>query len=72
MSDDPKDPWYGKELEGPRPRRFAGDTVPKNEAQIDHIVPRIGPDGKPLGTNAYGNARVISAEYNNQSRNKKK
>jgi hypothetical protein len=71
MSDDPNDSWFGKELQGPGPRRFAGDTVPPNEAQIDHIVPRIGPDGKLLGTNSYSNARVISAEYNNFLRNKK-
>ena len=70
-SDDPLDPWYGKELKGPGLRRDAGDIVPPNEAQIDHIVPRIGPDGKPLGTNAYSNARVISSEYNNFLRNKK-
>jgi hypothetical protein len=71
MSDDPNDPWYGKELQAPGARRYAGDAVPPNEAQIDHIVPKIGLDGKPLGTNAYSNARVISAEYNNFLRNKK-
>lgn len=71
ISDDPNDPWFGKELQGPGPRRFGGDTVPPNEAQIDHIIPRTGPDGKPLGTNDYSNARVISAEYNNFLRNKK-
>jgi RHS repeat-associated protein len=70
ISDDPNDPWYGKELQGPGPRRFAGDKVPNNEAQVDHIVPRIGPDGKPLGTNDYSNARVISAEYNRILSNK--
>ncbi len=39
MSDDPNDPWFGKELKGPGPRRYAGDTVPPNEAKVDHIIP---------------------------------
>lgn len=75
VSDVPGDPWFGKELvepaKGPfEPGKFP--EVPKNQAQIDHITPKTGPDGKPLGTNAYGNAQVCSAEYNNMMRNKPK
>jgi hypothetical protein len=73
MSDDPNDPWFGKELVAPpkgkqAPGEFA--DVPDNQAQIDHIIPCTGPDGNPLGTNAYSNARVVSAQYNRMKSNK--
>jgi hypothetical protein len=74
-SDNPLDPWYGKDLVPPPKGPFKPGKYPPvdpNQAQIDHIVPRIGPDGKPLGTNSYGNAQVISAEYNNMCKNKPK
>ena len=71
-SDDPADEFYGKDLEQPPKGPFEPGkypSVPKNQAQVDHIVPKIGKDGKPLGTNAYENARVISAAHNNKLRN---
>ena len=73
MPDNPADPWFGKELEPPpkgpfEPGKFP--EVPDNQAQVDHRIPRIGPDGKPLGTNAYPNAEVGSKEYNSKKSNK--
>jgi len=72
-SDNPADPLFGKDLVAPpkgpfEPGKFP--TVPDNQAQIDHLVPRIGPDGKPIGTNSYGNAQVVSAKYNNMKSNR--
>ena len=72
-SDNPADPLFGQELvpppKGPfEPGKFP--TVPENQAQIDHTIPRIGPDGQPLGSNAYSNAEVVSAKFNNAKRNK--
>ncbi len=72
-SDDPADPWYGKDLVRPPKGPFKPGEypqVPPNQAQVDHIVPKTGPDGKPLGSNSYSNAKVTSAEYNNAKRNK--
>jgi hypothetical protein len=71
-SDDPNDPLFGQDLVPPplgkrQPGKFP--KVPDNQAQVDHIIPRIGPDGQPLGTNAYSNAQIISALWNNILRN---
>ncbi|SDJ22521.1 protein of unknown function [Paraburkholderia steynii] len=73
FSDEPLDPWYGKELEPPlkgpqEPGKFA--RVPDNQAQVDHIIPKTGPNGEPLGSNSYSNAKVVSAEYNRGKSNK--
>jgi hypothetical protein len=73
-SDNPLDPWYGKELVAPSKGPFKpGEypSVPLNQAQVDHIVPRLALDGSPRGTNSYGNAQVISFEYNNMLKNNK-
>ena len=69
-SDDPLDPYQDLVLppQG-RPRPGEYPSVPPNQAQIDHITPRIGPDGRPLGTNDYSNAQVISAYWNNAKSN---
>ena len=72
-SDNKADPWFGKELVPPPKGPVEPGNIPKvpdNQAQIDHIVPMIGPDGKPLGTNAYSNAQVVSKEYNSSKGNK--
>ncbi len=72
-SDNPADPWFGKDLAPPPRGPFEPGKypeVPDNQAQVDHIVSRIGPDGKPLGSNSYDNAQVVSAEYNNAKSNK--
>jgi 5-methylcytosine-specific restriction endonuclease McrA len=63
MSDDPNDPWYGKELVAPQKGPGTPGNqpaVPKNRAEVDHMISKNNG-----GTNSYSNAQVLSDEYNN-------
>jgi len=60
-SDDPDDPF--QTLQQPTVT-IGGISRPDDEAHVDHIIPKIGPDGQKLGSNSYCNARVISFRHN--------
>ncbi|TIX02127.1 MAG: hypothetical protein E5V59_02480 [Mesorhizobium sp.] len=48
-----------------------GVTPPPNEAQFDHIKPRVPADPtKPPGTNSYGNASLAARKRNRKKSNK--
>jgi hypothetical protein len=67
-SDDPTDPYYGQVLSEPErsvSRGMGGTGQPPDMASIDHVIPR-----SKGGTNAYGNAKVVSIKHNRDMRAK--
>ena len=61
MSDEPLDPYQVlSEPQKSVSEGMGGERMDRAAAQIDHIVSR-----KNGGTNSYGNARVVSLEWNN-------